>query len=531
MLTNAPRFARSLLDRRRALVLMAACVLATIAVAQFLVPSTTKSATETIVVAADTFVSECTPDTAHNTSEVLKVDGGRQERSSYLRFDINSARRNVKKATLRLYSEKRTNLGVAVQIVADDSWSAADLTFNNAPAPLAYVGHSAELAKGVWVEIDVTDVLDHENSIASGGTLTLALTTSRFALAAADEENAPQAYSRFASSRTDNPPELKIETEVTPTASSSTTSSTSTSSTQPSTTTLPHPTTTAPHPTTTVAPPTGGGLRVAAVGDIQPPSSSGNSNGTAAEAAKADLILGLGDYQYQDGAMSDYNKYFDLSWGPNLSKMYPVLAPTHDQNWQAGDTLNYWNGGGAHGYKSAVPGGLKPLTPYSFDRDGWHFVALPDACFRVSCDDVAIRNWLQADLATTPSACTIAYWHQAYFTSTSSEHGQYNDMASWINVLAANHVDIVLQGHNHGYARFNLQNAGRFADPQGMQAFVVGTGGIGLYPWEDRAPNLATQQAGTFGVLNLTLRAGNYDWRFAGTSGGSYTDSGSMNCR
>jgi hypothetical protein len=32
-------------------------------------------------------------------------------------------------------------------------------------------------------------------------------------------------------------------------------------------------------------------------------------------------------------------------------------------------------------------------------------------------------------------------------------------------------------------------------------------------------------------VLNLTLRAGNYDWRFAGTSGGSYTDSGSMNCR
>jgi hypothetical protein len=229
--------------------------------------------------------------------------------------------------------------------------------------------------------------------------------------------------------------------------------------------------------------------------------------------------------------MSDYNRYFDLSWGPNVHKMYPVLAPTHDQNWQAGETLNYWNGGGAHGYRSPVPGGLRSLTPYSFDRNGWHFVALPDACFRVSCDANAIRTWLQNDLATTPSQCTIAYWHQAYFTSTSSGHGQYNDMASWINVLAANRVDIVLQAHNHGYARFNLQNAGRFPDPNGMQAFVVGTGGIGMYPWEDRAPNLATQQADTFGVLNLTLRAGNYDWRFAPTSGGSYTDSGSMSCR
>jgi hypothetical protein len=530
MLTNAPRFAASL-TRRRALALAAACLLATLAVAQLLLPSSTRSATETFTVAADTYVSECNPDTAHGASPVLKVDGGRKERSSYLRFDISGTRRNITRATLRLYGLRDNNLGVAVRYVADNDWDERTLTFNNAPtAPGDFVGHSAGIRQQDWVSIDVTDVLAHTSVLTDGGRVTLALTTSRYAfIGAASHDDALEASSLFASRASTNAPVLKVETADTPT-STTTEPTTSPSTTRPTTTTAPPPTTTAPAPTTT-QPAASGVLRVAAVGDIQPPSNSANSNGTAAEAAKADLILGLGDYQYTNGDMASYNRYFDLSWGPNVPKMYPVLAPTHDQNWQAGDTLNYWNGGGAHGYRSPVPGGLKPLTPYSFDRNGWHFVALPDACFRVSCDSAAIRTWLQNDLATTPSACTIAYWHQAYFTSTTASHGTFNSMSSWIEVLAANRVDIVLQAHNHGYARFNLQNASRVADPQGMQAFVVGTGGIGFYPWQNSAPNLATQQSGTFGVLNLTLRAGNYDWRFAGTSGGSYSDSGSMTCR
>ena len=69
-----------------------------------------------------------------------------------------------------------------------------------------------------------------------------------------------------------------------------------------------------------------GAVRVAAVGDIHPPSASSKSAATAAEAAKADLILGLGDYQYQSGTMADFNAYFDKDWGPLVRKMYPVLG-------------------------------------------------------------------------------------------------------------------------------------------------------------------------------------------------------------
>src|SRR5213076_869152 len=117
--------------------------------------------------------------------------------------------------------------------------------------------------------------------------------------------------------------------------------------------------------------PTGSVMRVAAVGDIHEEEASSIAAATAAEAAKADFILGLGDYQYPDGAMWKYSAYFDDDWGPNVPKMYPVFAAKHDRGWTDADPLKYFNGGGPHGYRSPVT--LKPYTPYSFDRGSWHF--------------------------------------------------------------------------------------------------------------------------------------------------------------
>src|SRR5712691_10742334 len=96
---------------------------------------------------------------------------------------------------------------------------------------------------------------------------------------------------------------------------------------------------------------TGSVMRVAAVGDIHDEGVSSAAAATAAEAAKADFILGLGDYQYANGAMWKFNRYFDKDWGPNVPKMYPVLAPHHDQDWTDADPQKYFNGGGVHGYK------------------------------------------------------------------------------------------------------------------------------------------------------------------------------------
>jgi hypothetical protein len=281
-------------------------------------------------------------------------------------------------------------------------------------------------------------------------------------------------------------------------------------------------------------------MNVVAVGDIQPPGTSTNAANTAAAAASADFILGLGDYQYQTGTLADYNNYFDKTWGPLVPKMYPVLAPNHDNYWE-GNPITYWNGGGAHGYKAPVT--LQSLSAtdkgYSFDKtvgsNKWHFIVIPDTCYRTSgCDVTAVGNWIAADMAAHPNStnkCTAAYWHAPFFSSNSSSHtADEPGMSAWVKMLSDNKVDLVLQGHQHFYERFNPQDYTRTAKADGMRAFVVGTGGIGFYTASTTAPNRAAYNANTYGVLKLTLQNGSYDWEFKPVSGGTFTDKGSGNC-
>ena len=251
-------------------------------------------------------------------------------------------------------------------------------------------------------------------------------------------------------------------------------------------------------------------LRVVAVGDIH---GSGGVDGDAVAtkqlttAFNPHFILGLGDYQYQSGTQSEYANGFDRVWGPLVPKTYPVLAPNHDQDWRNAYPLLYWNGAGPHGYRSPVR--VRALTPYSFDSHNWHFIALPDACYRVStsvCNPNSITTWLNNDLARNNKPCTIAYWHQPYFTSTSETHGRFTATAPWMQALVANRVDLVLQSHQHAYERFRKQTAAGVASPVGIRSVTVGTGGVGHYDFRNRAPGSLYQNDTEFGVLRLKLQ-------------------------
>jgi acid phosphatase type 7 len=227
--------------------------------------------------------------------------------------------------------------------------------------------------------------------------------------------------------------------------------------------------------------------------------------------------------------MSDYNAYFNKDWGKNVHKMYPVLAPTHDQNW-TGDPVRYFNGGGASGYKAPVT--LSNHQSYSFTKGSWHFVAIDDSCYRdtTHCSTSALLSWVKADLAAHPNKCTVAYWHQAYFTST-AEHAPFTDIKPVVDALYAAGVDLALQGHNHNYEAFAPQTPGRVRDDaKGIRAFVVGTGGIGFYKFLNTAPNSTARTDSSYGVLQLTLRDGGYDWRFQNTGGTAFTNSGTGTC-
>ena len=276
-------------------------------------------------------------------------------------------------------------------------------------------------------------------------------------------------------------------------------------------------------------------LRVVAVGDI---------NGAVGRDADAvatkqlttafgpDFILGLGDYQYQSGTQSEYARGFDPVWGPLVPKIYPVLAPNHDQDWRNAYPLLYWNGAGPHGYRSPVR--LRALTPYSFDSHNWHFIALPDACYRVPssvCNPNTITTWLNNDLNRNTKPCTLAYWHQPYFTSTTAIHGRFTATRPWMQALVAHRVDLVLHGHQHGYERFRKQNANGAASPLGIRSITAGTGGAGHYTFLNRTPGSLVQNDTEYGVLRLTLQASSNSYSGSFITVGNHTrDSFSSRC-
>jgi hypothetical protein len=241
---------RILEDDPRRLALAAACVLATLAVAQFLAPALTRSAVATtFTVSADSYTSERNPNLVHGNLHYLKVDGGPRERTSYLRIDIPPARRVMTKATLRVYSTQNNPWGVAVRFVADDNWRESQITYNNAPEHLGRVlGHSGPVGANEWVEIDVTHALRNNPAIANGGSLELSLATSLFAFVGVpDREQSQEAFGQFASRETGTPPQLRIEGDV---------SSPVITTTSPPTTAAPPTTTTPPTTTPATTPPT-----------------------------------------------------------------------------------------------------------------------------------------------------------------------------------------------------------------------------------------------------------------------------------
>ena len=90
--------------------------------------------------------------------------------------------------------------------------------------------------------------------------------------------------------------------------------------------------------------------------------------------------------------------------------------------------------------------------------------------------------------------------------------------------------DVVLSAHDHNYERFAPQDAFGVADPEAPRQFVVGTGGASLRPMGDIQPNSVADADHAYGVLELALHEGSYDWDFVPAAGSSYSDSGSASC-
>lgn len=248
----------------------------------------------------------------------------------------------------------------------------------------------------------------------------------------------------------------------------------------------------------------------------------------AATAALLDGIAGtvftLGDNAYDNASAADFATHYEPTWGRHKARTLPALGNHDHRQALATPYFDYFHAG--HPALAALDANRRGY--YSRDLGAWHVVVLDSADGGTIAP--AQLDWLRADLAAHPAACTLALWHHPRFSSGSA-HGSNAALAALWKVLFDGGVDVVLNGHEHLYERFDPQTDQALPDARGIRAFTVGTGGAPSYAFAATpAGNSAARATDVFGVLKLTLRDSGYDWAFVPVAGQTYSDSGSSAC-
>ena len=229
-------------------------------------------------------------------------------------------------------------------------------------------------------------------------------------------------------------------------------------------------------------------------------------------------VFTTGDNAYNDGTLEQFVECYDPSWGRHKDRTYPS-AGNHD--YHTADGAGYYE---YFGSMAGEPG----KGYYSYDLGAWHIIVL-NSIISVAAGSTQ-EQWLRADLAAHPVACTLAYWHYPRFSS-GALHGSDPSMQPLWQALYDYGADVVLAGHEHNYERFAPQDPSGNADPMhGIRQFVVGTGGRSFYAFGAPIANSEVRNNDTYGVLKLTLHLTSYTWEFIPEAGKTFNDSGNAAC-
>jgi len=323
------------------------------------------------------------------------------------------------------------------------------------------------------------------------------------------------------------------------------------------------------------------------------------------ENIKPDLLALVGDEQYQVGQYSDFENSYETTYGafkfitrpaPGNHEFYTehgaigvagygyfsyfngvqhnadgtTMTATISGNPDTAGTFTqpvpYSDGQAGHfeqsgGLGSEANGGSVGVGDgwYSYNLGAWHLISLNIECETQpgGCTGAWFASelaWLKADLAANHSACTAAYWHQPTFSAADSiavPEGT-SAQAFW-QLLYEYGADLVLNGHDHLYARYRpLDPSGNYDPKKGIREFIVGTGGetLDAVVTTDttaadpsgnpnfNAQNLEAASGQFWGVMALTLDPNGYKWDFESAlgdpaqvgPGASYKDTGVGTC-
>jgi hypothetical protein len=234
-------------------------------------------------------------------------------------------------------------------------------------------------------------------------------------------------------------------------------------------------------------------------------------------------VFAVGDLAYPGGTDGQFANCYGPTWGRFKDRTRP--APGNHE----------YHSSGASGYARyfGAAAGEPSKGYYSYELGTWHIVSLNSECRYVGGCDAASEQakWLRQDLAQHPAPCTLAYFHKPLFSSGLA-HGADLEVKPLWEILYQVHADVVINGHDHDYERFAPQDPNGEADPKhGIREFVVGTGGKNSHRlFAVIQPNSEAHNAGTFGVLKLTLHPKSYNWQFIPQEGKTFTDTGTASC-
>jgi hypothetical protein len=280
---------------------------------------------------------------------------------------------------------------------------------------------------------------------------------------------------------------------------------------------------------------------VAAVGDITCDPTEPSSNGldaTKCQDAKVadaigvfepDKLLLLGDLQYNTGSYEKFQQAYNVRW----SKYLPISLPSPgNHEYETKGATGYFDNFNGTNVTTGIAGS-RGQGYYHTSIGDWSVYSLNSNCKDIGgCEPGSLQYaWLESELTKDAAICKLAYWHHPIFSS--SKHGvdvaDTSRMVKVWDLLQKYKTSIVLNGHDHVYERFALQNSTGQADTMGIRQFTVGTGGKDLYAKVTNKPNSEFFENTSFGYLELTLGVNKYDWNF-NTIAGQVLDQGEGSC-
>jgi len=432
-------------------------------------------------------VLEINPTINYGTLGQLDIDSPGEE--SYIRFTVSGVTGTIQNATLRLFVTNGSSNGPSIY-GTDDTWAETGITWNNRPAPTTgAIANLGAATASTWAEYNLTAY------VTGDGTYSFVFLP--------DSSDGIRFDAREGSS----PPQLILTFASGPTST-------------PTNTATPGPSPTPTHTPTPTNTPSSDSVVFVGAGDIADCSGAQDEETARLLDNIPGTVYTVGDNAYPNGTISDYNNCYGPTWGRHKARTFPAVG---DNEYNSSSTAS-----GYFTYFGAAAG--DPTKGYySYDMGNWHIIVLNSNCSNVGgCDSNSAQGqWLQADLAANPRACTLAIFHEPLFSSSGGDTGLRD---FWVPLYQAG-ADIVLGGHRHNYERFALQNPNGVADPgRGIREFVVGTGGRSHSSFGSTASNSEVRNNTAYGVLKLTLHPTSYDWQFIPIAGQTFTDSGSALC-